>query len=525
MWLQIVLFVLVTFLIYKLLFSSKKDYWKKYGIREIDTSHVVSTLDVFIRGKNLALADKYAYDVMGGDKFCGTREMGIPRLILKDLDLIKKIMIKDFDYFTDRRNFFDDPNSALKKMLPSLEGDEWKGVRSAVSPTFTTGKIRRMMEIFNSVGEEWIAELKKRAKAKGGSIEIDVAEVVNGFTVEVIGSSVFGMKTGTIQNPNSVFAEMAAKIVAMGKWKVVKFTLSLVFPGLFKIFRIPLMDMGAMNFFQGILEQGLKERLSGRMKGDKNDFLQLLVEAKKGELKTAGNDELSEFEKDAQLKTGAGEEFDKKQYLTDEVMIAQSLVFFFAGFGTTSNLIVLTMYSLAVHQDVQDKLRREVGTIVKKNGSLDYDDLGKLVYMDMVLNEVLRMFPAAARLERKCVKDYKDPVTGFFAPKGSFVCIPIEAIHSDKRYFANADKFDPEHFSQENKAGRNPYAFLPFGTGPRNCIGMRFALVESKAAIAYLVHNFRMEPTEKTPIPMQTKHAVLQVLPPDDLGLKLIPLK
>jgi len=91
---------------------------------------------------------------------------------------------------------------------------------------------------------------------------------------------------------------------------------------------------------------------------------------------------------------------------------------------------------------------------------------------------------------------------------------------NDERFYEKPNEFYPEHFSPEKKAERNPYAYLPFGQGPRNCIGMRLALVESKAAIAHAVHNFRIEPTANTKIPVEGRVGSLQMLPPDDLELK-----
>lgn len=88
--------------------------------------------------------------------------------------------------------------------------------------------------------------------------------------------------------------------------------------------------------------------------------------------------------------------------------------------------------------------------------------------------EVLRKFPAVLRLERLCVKEYKIPELGATIPKGTIVGIPVHAIHSSKEYYANPDKFDPEHFRPDVKEQRSPYAYMPFGIGPRNCIGMYF---------------------------------------------------
>ncbi|CAL8086082.1 unnamed protein product [Orchesella dallaii] len=524
MWLVLVSTVVIGFIAYKLFFRNSKNIFKEHGIREIDTSKFMSILDILLARKGMPEVDNYVYKAMGSEKYCGIHELGTPVILIKDMELIKKILIKDFDHFVDRRKFFAEADEVLQKSLPMLEGEEWKGVRASVSPTFTTGKIRRMMEFFNSVGKEWVESLSEKAKANpspDGSVTIDVIKVINQYTVDVIASAVFGFNAGTIKNPDSPFAKYAESLADFSKLKLVKMAIIFGLPKLNKILKLKMMDPEAIGFFERILDQGLKKRLSGETTKC-NDFLQLLVEAHNGKLKGEGNDELGSFEKDAHIELKGGEK--KKQWLTEQTMNSQSLIFFFAGFGTTSNALTFAAYALAVHQDVQDKLRKEVGKIMKPDGNLDYDDLSTLVYLNMVVCEVLRRFPAGARLERSCVKDYKDNDSGLFVPKGTVVFVPSNALHYDEQYYDNPDKFDPEHFSPEKKAQRNPYAYMPFGIGPRNCIGMRFALVETKAAIAHLVHNFRIQTTKKTPVPITGLWAGFGYTAPKGLELKLTPL-
>lgn len=192
MWFPVIAALFIgALLLYKLFLSRPNDFWKKLGIREIDTSSVVGKLDALLGRKAITDADDYAYTQMGTtDKFCGILEMGTPVLIVKDLELMKKVLIKDFEHFVDRRQFFSKDDGFLSKTLLSLQGDEWKGVRASVSPTFTTGKIRRMMDLFNSVGVEWVEEFTNQAKLNpSGSINIDVLSALNQFTVEVISTT------------------------------------------------------------------------------------------------------------------------------------------------------------------------------------------------------------------------------------------------------------------------------------------------------------------------------------------------
>ena len=109
----------------------------------------------------------------------------------------------------------------------------------------------------------------------------------------------------------------------------------------------------------------------------------------------------------------------------------------------------------------------------------------------------------APNLIRQTGTDYKVHNTNHVIEKGVQVWVPIFAIQRDPEIYPNPDKFDPERFTPENIKARHPYAWLPFGEGPRNCIGMRFGLMQTKVGLATILSNFRVTPSSKTPIPMK----------------------
>ncbi|ODM95111.1 Cytochrome P450 9e2 [Orchesella cincta] len=522
MWVAVILVVVSSCLIYYFATKKSKSVWKKNGVHQVSGGGFMDQFLVFIGKKTMMDIDDVKYNMLekSGEKYCGFVDLVGNCLLVKDLEILKKILIKDFDYFVDRRPFFSGTREPLmQKMLFSLLGDEWKGVRTSLTPTFTTGKIRRMMSSFNQVGHTWVKHFNKKIdESSSSSAKINIQKETIHYTVDVIASSVFGMNAGTIDDPKSVFARMTLRLQELSMWKLVKFGISMNFPWLTDFLRLEIVDNQAMVFFRDLMVQGLSSRMSGESK--RNDFIQLIAEARRGELKD--DDELNDFEKDAQIKGGPG---TKKNYLNDDILAqAQLIGFFFAGFSTTSNVIAWAAYVLAVHQDVQEKLRKELDEKLfkdTKNDDIDYDQLNEHVYLDMFLSEVLRKYPPLGRLERMCAKDYHDPETGLKISKGSVVVIPVQGIHNDTRYYEHPDKFYPEHFTPEKKSERNSYTYLPFGHGPRNCIGMRFALVEVKSAIAHLVKNFKVEPTEKTPIPMKERPVGLGVQIPDNLELKI----
>ena len=145
----------------------------------------------------------------------------------------------------------------------------------------------------------------------------------------------------------------------------------------------------------------------------------------------------------------------------------------------------------------------------------------------MVL-ETLRFWPPAVITDRICVKPYViEPENSnekhIYLEKDDALWIPIVGIHRDQKYYANPDVFDPERFNDENKSKIDPYTYLPFGVGPRNCIGSRFALMESKILFYHLLSRFSLVKTAKTPVVIKLKTASINLQSEDGfwVGLKL----
>lgn len=207
-------------------------------------------------------------------------------------------------------------------------------------------------------------------------------------------------------------------------------------------------------------------------------------------------------------------------------MTAQCLIFFLAGFETVANAMYFMVYTLATHQEIQRTLQHEVEALVQKlDGRLPtYEDIQSLSYLDMVLSETLRLHAPVPILDRRCNErttiENSDGTKVEIQP-GDGVYFPVNCIHMDPNYYPEPEKFIPERFSPENRDNIKPFSYLPFGVGPRNCIGSRFALMEVKALVFSVLSNFTIEKNSRTEIPLQIKPDVFQNRPKNGVWVTL----
>ncbi|GBP56863.1 Cytochrome P450 6B5 [Eumeta japonica] len=129
------------------------------------------------------------------------------------------------------------------------------------------------------------------------------------------------------------------------------------------------------------------------------------------------------------------------------------------------------VHELCQNQDIQERIYDEVSNVIKKHGGLSYEAINEMRYLEMVFDETLRKYPIAGSLVRQCGSGYTFSDTILSLDKDTLVFISVSAIHHDRKYYPDSGKFDPERFSPENKPKIPSCAYLPFGEGPRNCIG------------------------------------------------------
>ncbi|MEZ4672350.1 MAG: cytochrome P450 [Anaerolineae bacterium] len=172
--------------------------------------------------------------------------------------------------------------------------------------------------------------------------------------------------------------------------------------------------------------------------------------------------------------------------MTDKQLRDELMTIFLAGHETTAMNLTWTWYLLSQHPQVVARLKEEVDTVLGERPAT-MADLAHLPYTEMVMKEALRLYPPAPSVGREPIEDVQ--VGGYTIPKGAIVNISIYAMHRNPAYFPDAETFDPERFSPEREKAIPRFAYLPFGAGPRICIGNSFAQMEARLILATMIQH------------------------------------
>ncbi|XP_062537867.1 uncharacterized protein LOC134206193 [Armigeres subalbatus] len=403
-----------------------------------------------------------------------------PILFVNDLDLVKQILVKDFNSFRDRGMYYNEKDDPLSAHLFSIEGEKWRFLRNKLSPTFTSGKIKYMFLTMCEIGDELLACFEKYV---GREDPVDIKPLAQRFTSDVISSVAFGFKSNALQNEGSELLRKGDKVFKPGRWETIRMFAVSSYRDLAKKLGMRQLPKDVTDYFMDVITGTVDYREKNNV--TRQDFLQLLLQ-----LKNKGTVEEHEQE--------------SKEKITLDELAAQAFLFFIAGFDTTSTTVSFALFELASNPDVQEKARQEVKRVLANHdGHITYDALKDMTYLEQVVNETLRKHPPVGNLIRLANGPYKLDCLNTTLEPNTMIMIPVHPIHHDPEIYPNPSRFDPDRFTPEAINARHSHSFLPFGDGPRNCIGMRFGLVEVKFGIAKLLNQLRFTVHEKTQLPMR----------------------
>lgn len=358
-------------------------------------------------------------------------------------DGIKQVLVEQFEQFRKPDNA--GGVDVLSEGLLLTDGEQWQAQRSRLQPMFYRERIETYAETMGSYAaaatDEWAAE---------GSV--DLSEATSAYTLRVLGKTLFGVNT---DDHRAAVRAGAEAIRERSSQNPVSLDLPEWLP-----------TPGNQRYRRGVtqLERVVDDLLGERRDDpDGDDLLSLLLAATAGE--------------------GDGP--------TESEIRSQLMTFLFAGHETSATALTWALYELGRNPAVARRLREEVDDVVA-GPHATLADLPDLAYTEQVLRETLRRYPPAAAIFREANEDVA--VGGYRVPEDSFVVLPQFHVHTDARWWDDPLRFDPSRWDDidEPPGDRPEYAYFPFGGGPRHCIGMRFARMELKLALATVARRCRV---------------------------------
>ncbi|KAJ8981922.1 hypothetical protein NQ317_002092 [Molorchus minor] len=450
-------------------------YWKRKNVPFLKPKFPLgNNTSLFPKGIAVGIVSRSFYEQfkkMGlkyGGVFLGLR----PHLILLDPAHIKDVMTKDFSNFTDR-GVYQTTSDPLSVTIFSQSGNDWKNARTKFGAVFTTVKIKSM---FYAV-VECAAGLEEALDTYAlRNSDVDIMETMASLTTDVIGSCAFGISCNSFKHPDAEFRRMGRKLFEeFNLSDQINLFMTINMPKLANKLGIPNIQKEVSKFFF----QSVRETVDFREKNNvrRNDFLQLLMDMKNST--------------DASVKINMNE------------VTAQAFLFFVAGFETSATTASMALFEISNDKEVQDRAREEILRVLEKhNNDITYEGIAEMKYLGQVVDETLRLWPPVTTLTRVCTKDYTFDDIDLTVEKDVTVLIPTLGLHHDPEYWPDPTRWDPDRFSEENRDARTPFTYLPFGEGPRNCIGLRFGLMQTKIALASILRRYRVSPSPKTVTPL-----------------------
>ncbi|MCG8315489.1 MAG: cytochrome P450 [Pseudomonadales bacterium] len=408
-----------------------------------------------------------------GDLYCAPNPDGA-LYVVRHPDHIREVLLTRADDFSKTHSAFNSLKQVLGDALLTSDGEDWKRQRRLVQPAFT----RKRMSHYGVMMTSEVEHIKNRWQQNS---EVDMGREMIDLTLGIVCRTLFSYhpsnETDQVAKAMKLFNDAMAGPNILPKWVPT--------PGRLRVAR-------AIELLDKIIYDLITERrMAANAGAQPNDLLQRLLVSVDSE---GGGDQLSDKE------------------IRDQLM-----TLFLAGHETTSHALTWTWYLLSKYPEVEKKLHQELDQVLA--GRIPtYEDLSALPYTEQVIKEAMRLYPPAYVLARRARRDTE--VGGYKVPAGSELVIWVYMTHHDARWYPEPDVFKPERFAPDAVVQLPKLAYLPFGGGPRSCIGAEFAMVEARLILATLAQSFqprmanRQQVTPKPRITLTPKTNVKMVLRP-----------
>lgn len=339
----------------------------------------------------------------------------------------------------------------LGKGLLTTHGEEWRTQRRLIQKGFD----RKQLDLLGSIMQDSLAESLEDFDAEARSGPVDIYPHLMRMTFGMVAKSLFGasLKKEDIN--------LISRTISTVQEFMVRQTIQ---PYLNPWFRVS----GELRRHEdersrafGILMDYIRRR---RQEPPGHDLLQILM--------------------DARYSDGHG--------MSDDLVLSESMQLLVAGHETSSNGLSWLLYLLSSRPDCLERIRQEFDAVLG-DAPLGYADVPKFTFSTQVISEALRLYPPFWMVDRMALSD--DQAGDLLIPKGSTVVVFVYGAHHSPKYWENPETFDPERFSKANEKLHNQFAYLPFGAGPRGCIGGNYAMLQILMILSVLLRKYDLRLT------------------------------
>lgn len=370
-----------------------------------------------------------------------------------DADVVQHVLQRNHRNYEKSEIQSDQMARYLGRGLLTNNGSSWLRQRRLIQPGFHRQRLAALVTEMNAVIQRQCDFLDREI---AGERAIDLYSFTQDTAFQIITRAIFtdGFGAAETRRLNGVMDTIQGYMI---------------YPIRMPFLRKPLRWLGQerkhLNLAQSVRDEML-DIINQRRNGGtgQDDLLQMLME--------------SRYEDDGSP-------------MTDKQLIDEIIILFAAGYETSANALSWILYLLTQHSDVLGKVRAEIRE-VQSRGPIDFDSVRQLRYLTQVIEESMRLYPPAWITDRVALAD--DRVKDMDIAKGTVVGVFIYGVHHSGRYYEAPEEFWPERMATEAKKGRHPFAFLPFGGGPRLCIGNHFAMLEMQLFLARILDQYDFVP-------------------------------
>uniref|UniRef100_A0A1B0CVT3 Cytochrome n=1 Tax=Lutzomyia longipalpis TaxID=7200 RepID=A0A1B0CVT3_LUTLO len=456
---------------------SSQRFWAEKGvpyIRGLPFIGIFGKSILLLKNFSVIFSELHHHKRQKDEPISGFYFLKTPCLIVRDIELIKRILVKDFHSFPNRLLEVNPKNDGIAaNFLPISRGVAWREFRKVFTRSLTPAHINTFYPLGQEIVKNLEAKLLDGTQLTGSNV-YNVLELALQFTCDMTFLFGFGIHTECLKGKDKVHIEMSRMPVGFNFWRYCSFFMYFLFPRLANFFRITLTPKLSKEYLQNVF-----------------DYLSKIREEK-------------EFQRDDLTNTVLEMMKDNKEVFTTDAALVQFGTLQVGGTVGTSSIISFALYELSQNPNIQDKLRMSFNELTVEKETTEYRDIANLKYFDMIYKETLRLYSGVMFIDREFsgVNDSDgyslEPHHTFKIPRGIPIFISIYGINRDPKYYKNPHNFDPEHFeSSKENPGMN--FFINFGQGPRQCPGQTLSEFQFKMSLFHILRKFRVKKCKKTP--------------------------